>query len=186
MTNEEIAERHYALRSDLERGLRYYGAMRNRCSLLAFVLQSVIALSASASFAALLADLSPALQKGLALVAAAASLLSLAERSGKRADAYARKRARFSEILRQLPVDYAEWTVGTLTQLTRERLEVEADEGPLYECLDVVCHNQQCLADGRPDEIRPLSWWQEYVLRFLPVRYKPPAHSSAARSPQCP
>ena len=179
MTPEDIASSFYALRSDLERGLRYYGAMRNRCSLLAFLLQSVVALSASASFAGLLADFSPTLQKGLALAAAATSLLALAERSGKRADAYARKRARFSEILRQLPVDYEKWTVETLESLTKARIEVEADEGPLYECLDVVCHNQQCLADGRPDEIRPLSWWQEYVLRFLPVRYDGPAKPPA-------
>lgn len=174
MDAEEVATRFFKLKFDLERGRRYYGAMRNRCAALSLALQAVIALSASATFLGMLAEISPALQRGFGLCAAATSCLALAKRAGKRADLYTLKLAKFSALLMEFPEDPARWSVDLMERLTKSRLAVEADEGPLCECLDVICHNQLCLATGREEQMRPLSWFQEHVLKYFPVRYKPP------------
>lgn len=174
MEKDDLSDKFFEFRTDLERSLRYYAAMRARCELWAFAVQSLCVLASSSVFAAALSGLSETAVRALAFAAAVCASLSLAERASRKADWYLQKRRDFSELLGRVPLDEGAFTVALLEDLSRRRLELEADEPPLYGCLSVLCHNEVCEAEGCPDSKVHLSWWQRNVLRFLPVSYEGP------------
>lgn len=174
MTQEKLSNLFLQLRTDLERSLLYYAVMRARCSLWAFVVQSLSVVTASSVFVAVVGEASKPLMKTLAVAAAICSSLSIAERASNRADWYLQKRKAFSELRGRIPVNEESFTVELLEQLTRDRITLEADESPVYGCLSVLCHNNECMAVGMPEYMQPLTWWQRNVLRFFPVSYRRP------------
>lgn len=175
MAPQELVDKFFQLQTDLDRSLRYYAAMRTRCAICAFCVQSLGILSASLSFAAVVGESSTRRITVLAFLTAVCSCLSLAERASNRADWYLQKRKSFSELMGRIPLDEGTFSVATLESLTRERLALEADEAPVFGCLSVLCHNEVCEAVGRPEYKCELTWMQRYVWRFLPVSYKTPA-----------
>jgi len=78
---------------------------------------------------------------------------------------------RYNALLTLFPIDETEETVGLLKRIRNERLMVEKDETVLLECLDVRCHNKQCYAEGRPEDMRPLTWFQKTLGLVFPFRY---------------
>ncbi len=182
MDADELSGKFFEFRTDLERSLRYYAVMRARCELWAFAVQALCILTSASFFAAAVCDISPRLMKCLAFAASACLSLSLAERVSRRADWYLQKRRDFSELAGLVPLDEGAFTVALLEGLKRRRLELEADEPPVYGCLSVLCHNEECEAVGRPECKAPLTWWQRNVLRFLPVSYATPRSALDAKS----
>ena len=174
MEKDDLSDKFFEFRTDLERSLRYYAAMRARCELWAFAVQVLCILASSSVFAAALSGLSETAVRALAFAAAVCASLSLAERASRKADWYLQKRRDFSELLGRVPLDEGSFTVALLEELTRARLGLEADEPPLYGCLSVLCHNEVCEAFGAPEQKVHMSWWQRNVLRFLPVSYEGP------------
>lgn len=174
MDNNTLNRRFLSLRTDLERSIRYYAAMRARCATWSFVVQALCMLTASSVFAAVVGEASPMAMKILAFSAAVCSSLSLAERASNRADWYLQKRKTFSELLGRIPLDPESYSVEGLEALTKNRLALESDETPVYGCLAVLCHNEQCEAEGLLEYRCELNWWQRNVLRFFPVSYKSP------------
>lgn len=174
MTQKELSNRFLQLRTDLERSLRYYAVMRARCAFWAFSVQALCIVTSSAVFVTAVGGADKFVMKCFAVAAAICSSLSLAERASNRADWYLQKRKAFSELRSRIPVDEGALTIGLLEQLTRERIIMEADESPVYGCLAVLLHNEECVAVGMPSYMQPLSWWQRNVLRFFPVSYRHP------------
>ncbi len=174
MDPQELANKFFQLRTDMDRSLRYYAAMRTRCAIWAFCVQSLGILTASLSFAAVVGESSTRLMTALAFLAAVCSCLSLAERASSRADWYLQKRKSFSELMGRIPLDDGMFSVAILESLTRERLALEADEAPVFGCLSVLCHNEVCEAYGKLDYKCELTWMQRHVWRYFPVSYKTP------------
>ena len=175
MDAQTLSSKFLQLKTDLDRSLRYYAAMRARCALWAFAVQALCVLTASSAFAAVVGGSSPRLMNVLAFLAAVCSSLSLAERASNRANWYLEKRRSFSELLGRMPLDEEQYSVASLETLTRERLALEADETPVYGCLSALCHNEVCEAVGMPEYKCELTWMQRHVWRFFPVSYKTPA-----------
>lgn len=73
-----------------------------------------------------------------------------------------------------IPIDESEENLGLLKRIRNERLIIEKDETILLECLDVHCHNKQCVAEDRREDMRPMTLWQKTVGRVFPLGYKPP------------
>ena len=78
---------------------------------------------------------------------------------------------RYNALLTLFPIDESEETPGLLKRIRNERLMVEKDETIILECLDVRCHNKQCIAEGRPEDVRPLTWFQKTFGLVFPIRY---------------
>ena len=174
MNPEELSIRFFGFRTDLERSLRYYAVMRTRCALWAFFVQLLCVVSTTSVFVAIVDGMSPTQKKWFASIVAVCSSLSLAERASNRANWYLQKSKSFSDLLGRVPLDKNAYTIAMLEDLTRERQKLEADEPPVYGCLSVLLHNEECVAVGRIEDIQPLSWWQRNVLRFFPVSYRKP------------
>lgn len=172
MDADMLSGKFFEFRTDIDRSLRYYAAMRARCELWAFAVQALCILTSASFFVAAVTEISSLLMKCLAFAASACLSLSLAERASRRADWYLQKRRDFSELLGRVPLDEGAFTVALLEDLRRRRLELEADEPPLYGYLSVLCHNEVCEAEGCPESKVRLSWWQRNVLRFLPIPYE--------------
>ena len=51
---------------------------------------------------------------------------------------------------------------AALLRLCARRSEIERDEPPILRCLDALCHNELCRADGI-DERCPVRWWQRIL-----------------------
>ena len=81
---------------------------------------------------------------------------------------------RYNTILTLFPIDETEDDVKLLKRIRNERLKVEKDETVILECLDVHCHNKQCVAEDRREDMRPMTLWQKTVGRVFPLGYKPP------------
>jgi hypothetical protein len=79
---------------------------------------------------------------------------------------------RYSTILMLFPVDETEEDAQLLKRIRNERLMVEKDETILLECLDVFCHNKQCVAEGREDDMVRLTFVERWVGCYFPMAYK--------------
>ncbi len=79
---------------------------------------------------------------------------------------------RYATILTLFPIDGTEETPALLKRIRNERLMVEKDETVVLECLDVLCHNRQCVAEGRNADVAPLTWFQRTVGSVLPFCYR--------------
>lgn len=78
---------------------------------------------------------------------------------------------RYNTVLTFFPIDESEETPALLKRVRNERLAVEKDETVILECLDVLCHNRQCIAEDRPEDVRPLTGFQKTFGLVFPFRY---------------
>ena len=79
---------------------------------------------------------------------------------------------RYATILTLFPIDESEEDAKLLKRIRNERLMVEKDETIILECLDVICHNKQCLSGNRLDDMVKLNWIERWIGRFLPIGFK--------------
>ena len=79
---------------------------------------------------------------------------------------------RYVTVLMLFPIEEGEETPALLKRIRNERLMVEKDETILLECLDVFCHNKECVAEGRPEDAIPLTWFQRWIGCYLPFSFK--------------
>ena len=74
-------------------------------------------------------------------------------------------------LLTLFPIDENEEDVRLLKRIRNERLMVEKDETIILECLDVHCHNKQCLSENRLGDMVKLNWFERWIGTVLPVGY---------------
>ena len=78
---------------------------------------------------------------------------------------------RYNAVLSLFPIDESEETLALLKRIRNERLKIETEETVILECLDVRCHNKQCVAEGRPEDARPLTFFQKTFGLVFPISY---------------
>lgn len=69
------------------------------------------------------------------------------------------------------PIDEEEENVALLKRIRNERLLIEKDETVILDCVNVKCHNQQCLAENRDEDMVELNLWEKTVGQVFPVSY---------------
>lgn len=78
---------------------------------------------------------------------------------------------RYNAVLSLFPIDESEETLALLKRIRNERLKIETEETVILECLDIRCHNKQCVAEGRPEDARPLTFFQKTFGLVFPISY---------------
>ena len=78
---------------------------------------------------------------------------------------------RYKAILALFPIDETEESIKLLKRIRNERLNVEKDETIILECLDVICHNKQCISENRLDDIMKLNVLERTIGRFFPIGF---------------
>jgi hypothetical protein len=97
---------------------------------------------------------SPVYFKVLAALAALLSATDLVVGFSRRAEAHRESRRNFI----QLEADIL--TGSPIEKITSTRLAIEKGEPSIYRALDVLCHNEVCIAMGYTDDLRLLPWFQ--------------------------
>ena len=78
---------------------------------------------------------------------------------------------RYATLLALFPIDGEDGDAKLLKRIRNERLMVEKDETVILECLDVHCHNKQCVAENRLGDMVKLSWFERWIGTVLPFGY---------------
>lgn len=100
---------------------------------------------------------------GLALSCAAFAALDLAFDLPAKARLHAALKVKFVDIEREINlVGYEQLDSADLLRLCARRSEIERDEPPVLRCLDALCHNELCRAEGIDDHC-PVRWWQRIL-----------------------
>jgi hypothetical protein len=60
-------------------------------------------------------------------------------------------------------------TAETLAELTAERFNIEKDEPPIYRALDLLCHNELAIAQGKrdPANLAHLPKWMSMTANLI-------------------
>jgi len=171
----EIGEQEFAA----QRAVRYHGhrilfwtTTLKASEVLEFVL------SASA-FAALWQKV-PSVALVLTFVSTFVSGLVLCFQASTRLKNNLSQRNLFYEHLKLFPSDPEKRTADLLDRIKNSRLSIQKNDGTQFPCLSVRCHNELCMAIGRPDRIEPLTWFQKHIGSIFPIPYdgrKPPQRS---------
>lgn len=109
----------------------------------------------------------------LSLVAGVLAIFDFVVSYSQRADQHRHLRRRFCELEVEMVMaddgDDKRWK-----ELVAARLHIEIDEPPMYRALDLLCHNEQAIADGhKPDTaegrqyLYKLLWRQRVTAHFL-------------------
>jgi len=114
----------------------------------------------------------------LALTCAFFSALDLAFDVSANARKHGTLKMRFVDLEREINlIGYESLTAEQVRRFSARRSEIERDEPPILRCLDTLCHNELCRADGIHDRIAVL-WWQRFLAH---VWYgDPPEHHAHA------
>lgn len=99
--------------------------------------------------------------------------LSLVQVAGKNKQWHESKKAAFGELMKSILAKEGLWTEKDLRDILVRREEIEKDDDVGFRCLDIICYNEECIAEGLNKDVKPLSWWQRHVGKILPLDYWP-------------
>ncbi len=99
--------------------------------------------------------------------------MSLVQLANKHLQWHAAKKGAFGELMKAIPANEESGTEKVLQEIVARREEIEKDDTVGFRCLDVLCHNEECLARGLNNDIIHLSWWQRHVGLILPINFFP-------------
>lgn len=111
------------------------------------------------------------LAKWIVAISTAISIAAVILKASERVKHHMSQKAAMGSLLQRFPVDLSSVTEAALKELRDERLQIEKADGVILSCLDVMCHNEQCIADGSDHAVRKLSWFQSHFGTWLPVPY---------------
>lgn len=122
----------------------------------------------------------PTIQHAVLGLSAIVAGLALVHQCLKAQAWHMEKKGAFSELAKLFPVDLAKGDEALYERIRNAREEIEKTDGKLCECLDVRCHNEECLSRGWPEQCYPLTWWQRNVLVYLNVGYRGPVRPTSS------
>lgn len=176
---ERVLDRWHGLLFDIRRSRRYHLRREQSFGRLHFVAGFLTALTASATFAAVLADL-PA-GPWLAALTAAFGAVGLAGQPLSRALAHRDLTRAFTRLEKDLRRPESEITEAELHRLQIRRLEIEEREPPTIQVINVSCHNEEVVAGGYGAEHLARVRWHHRVLASLFDLWPHSLHKAAPR-----
>ncbi len=165
----------------VERSKRYHAARATQRYSFAMALQA-LELYVSTTFVSRWISPFPAARRVIVAAAFLATGLALIHQFLKAQAAHMEKKGAFSEIAKLFPVDLEKGDEELFVRIRNAREDVEKTDGSICECLDIRCHNDECLSRGWADQCHPLSWLQRNVLVYFPVRYTEPKKATSSAS----
>jgi hypothetical protein len=146
---EEIEEELYALEFSVKTSLRYhqkrrrfFHAWRNSVVIGSFIgaMLTAYSISAQSSYGAIF----------LSVCVALLNALDLAFGFAKKEDLHATLYRKFSDLLKET-IDCD--TIEGLNSLQKSKIDIEKDEPPALKVLNIICHNEEALAQGKLDDL---------------------------------
>lgn len=172
MNQKEIAQALYEQQFSADRSKRYH-AHRLAFHRLASTTIQFIEFAVTSALLMQLLDGWPTART--TILAAAAILSGIAAYQGvsKRIESHAEKKARFGDLKKLFPADLEKGSEELLTAVVEAREDIEKDDSRGFPCLDVLTHNEECLARGLMAAIKPLSLFQRTIgCALLPLPYR--------------
>ena len=173
MTADDLYREMYAQRFTAECSMRYH---EHRAAFYQFALtgsQWLEAMLGASAFCVLLAGIPVIIAKVITAAITAVSMLAIILKSSERLKHHMSQKARLGTLLQNFPADLKSATEREFKKLRDGQLEIQKDDGRILDCLNVICHNAQCVAKGRADAIHPLTRLQSTFGSWLPLRYAP-------------
>lgn len=180
MNSTEIHREFLNIQSDCYRSARYWAYREIFWSFIDHICKLVIFLTSGGAICLKAISNNPQGVGWCAASALASFILESFAVQGRISFAI-RQCQRYNTILTLFPVDESEENANLLKRVRNERLKVETDETVILECLDVFCHNKQCTAENRPEDMWPMTWLQKTFGRVFPLGYTPPPHGKAQK-----
>ena len=156
-----VKEEHRSLLFSIRRSIRYHNRRRMFFDRLNIVSNALSVIFGSTTFFALL----PAIELQCLAIGAAAmvtiiSTINMVVGSVRAARLHSDLARRFIELEKKLVADGAP-NKKLLSDITQERLDIEADEPPALIVLDAICHNEL---------MRSMGYKEERMLRIGPFQ----------------
>ena len=170
MTPEGIHQAFADQQSDCYRSARYWACRETFWRFIDHLCKLFIFLTSAGAVCLKAIDRDPAGTGWCAAAALATFVLEAFAVQGKITFAV-KQCQRYAAILALFPIEESEEDARLLKRIRNERLMVEKDETVVLPCLDVICHNRQCVAEGRLGDRVKLSWFEWLVGRFVPIGY---------------
>ena len=86
---------------------------------------------------------------------------------------------RYTALLMIFPINDGEESEALLKRIRNERLRIEVEETILLDCLSVICHNEQCEAEGLSAYKVKIGWFRRTVGRYFPIGFEMPMPNAA-------
>ncbi len=97
--------------------------------------------------------------------------MSLVQVAGKNKQWHESKKVAFGELMKCILAKEGSWTDKDVQDIRIRREEIEKDDDVGFRCLDIICYNEECIAEGLNKDIKPLSWLQRHLGTILPLDY---------------
>ena len=172
MNKEEIADAIYGQRFSIRRSIRYHEHRIVFWDALAFVAKVLEFIPTSTAFVFIFSGKGGqyALQWVL-LGAAFFSFLAIILDAHRRVKHQSQQRARMCELDLRIPHNLEAVSEAMLEDIYASRRRIELDDGVILPCLNVICHNEQCVAEGQLADLAELTFIQKTLGRYFPISY---------------
>ncbi len=172
MTQEQIADAAYSQKFSIARSMMYHERRVLFWEFLSGIAKFLEFATTSTAFVFIYAGTDRPLLQWVVLAAAIASFLAIILDAHKRIKHNTSQRARLGELALQIPHNLEALTEERLEEICTARKRIELDDGVILDCLNAICHNRQCDAEGIKTGLMHLNLWEATVGRFFPVPYK--------------
>ena len=171
MEKDALTDSFDAMRFDLERSIRYWACRETFWRFVDHVCKLFIFVTSSGAVCIQAVDGNPSNTGWCAASAMATFLLESFAVQSKITFAV-KQCQRYAALLTLFPIDETEQDARLLKRIRNERLMVEKDETIILDCLNVHCHNKQCVSENRLDDLVKLSFIERWVGVYLPIGFK--------------
>ncbi len=155
----------------IRKSIRYHTQRRRFFDNLSHASTAITALCGSSAFVALLSD-NNAVGLNVTACIAVVSTLNLVIGFAKRSYTYNDLQGRCSTLLKQMTLE--DKTEGNLRKWQAERVLIEKDEPTPLRILNILCHNEEAIAQGNDEDIYKIGWLQTALRHFISFdSYKP-------------
>lgn len=169
MTDTSLDIRRHNLLFDIRRSVRYHNRRRAFFDRLDQGSNMLSVVFGSAAIYGVLEREYQAIALWAAGLVTMASGINLVVASGQKARDHSDFARQYIELEKKLSCS-DECDEELLKSIQAERLAIEAEEPPVYQVLDVICHNEQMRAMGYPrSQWARVEWYQSICAQFFDV-----------------
>ena len=175
MVRDTVREEHWKLLFDIRRSVRYHTRRRrfyegrNR---LTNALAGILGSAAVVVFLSQIAEEQRYLMAVFSSVVAIAAIIDLVTSTTVMARLHSDLARKFIELERKLVLMKAP-AEDALIEVQSSRLQIEAEEPPIYRILDILCHNELIIAQGSDrSEIYVVPWYKRITAHFVDLGHE--------------
>lgn len=162
---EDLDERSYGLLFGVRRSIRYHDRRRAWFDGWHNVTLFLSFFGSSAAAVAVLGEWNAFAAVAASVMVALLATMDLVIGFARKATLHHMLKWRFIELEKSMPM--CSFSDEEYQQFRGQRLEIEKDELPAKRLLDLLCHYEQCRADGVEEYgVHGISWWRKFTAQM--------------------